>query len=101
MKTSDILKWIITESVNGEFLNTIHVPEEGEEEWEQNETWWLNTMGGLPPSAIPSGNYLYYYESAIPNRIHTNEKMFKPDAEIELSEHDGFDYIYLYKLNDE
>lgn len=99
MKASDILTWIVNDSVNGEFLGKIHVPEEGEESWEQNESWWLETFGGLPPKPIPSGTYLYYYESSIATFIHTTEKSFAPDAQIELSEQNGFDYIFLYKID--
>lgn len=41
MKAKDILRWIINESIEGEYLNTIDVPNEGDESWEQNESWWL------------------------------------------------------------
>lgn len=99
MKASDILTWIVNDSVNGEFLGKIHVPDNGEESWEQNESWWLETFGGLPPKPIPSGTYLYYYESSIATFIHTTEQSFAPDAQIELSEQNGFDYIFLYKID--
>lgn len=49
---------------------------------------------------IAAGKYLYYYNSAIDKAIHTTEKAFEPDAQVELSVEDGFDYIYLYKLED-
>ena len=100
MKAKDILRWIINESIEGEYLNTIDVPNDGDESWEQNESWWLETFGGLPPMPIAAGKYLYYYDSAICEAIHTTEKTFKPDAQVELSVEDGFDYIYLYKLED-
>lgn len=100
MKAKDILRWIINESIEGEYLNTIDVPNEGDESWEQNETWWLETFGGLPPMPIAAGKYLYYYYSTKSEAIHTKEKTFEPDAQVELGIADDFDYIYLYKLED-
>lgn len=97
MKATEILKWITEESINGEFLNTVNVPAEGEQPWNQNEMWWLGMFGGMPAGPIEQGEYLYYYRSAIPDKIHTNERgYFEPDEEIELVGDN--DYIYLYKL---
>ena len=102
MKAKDILKWICRESINGEFLNLIEVPKEGDNEWEQNEDWWNDTLGACPPFAIPSGTYLFYYASSgidagIPNASGRWEDV---DQEIEIPTDRGFDYIYLYKLED-
>lgn len=99
MKAIDILEWIVKESINGEFLNLVDVPEEGNEEWEQNEGWWLNQFGMYPPCPIEKGKYLYYYTSAIDEEI-DNGCYVQPDATIELSDEHGFDYIYLYKVED-
>ena len=99
MRAKDILRWIINESIEGEYLSTIDVPNEGDESWEQNETWWLEAFDGVPPMPI-AGKYLYYYDSAISEAIHIMGKTFKPDAQIELSFDNGLDYIYLYKLED-
>lgn len=99
MKATEILEWIVKESINGEFLNFVDVPEEGNEEWEQNEGWWLNQFGMYPPCPIEKGKYLYYYTSAIDEEI-DNGCYVQPDATIELSDEHGFDYIYLYKVED-
>lgn len=100
MKAIEILEWIVKDSINGEFLNLVDVPEEGNEEWEQNEEWWNNWCGSCPPSPIPSGRYLYYYQSAICDTIYFNGQFHEPDAQIELPCEDGYDYIYLYKVED-
>lgn len=101
MKTKDILEWVVGESINGEFLNFVNVPEEGENEWEQNEEWWNNMFGACPPHSIPAGRYLYYYDSSYPYAIHYEGKScFNPDVQIEIPVDDGFDYIYLYKVEE-
>lgn len=102
MKAIDVLKWICDASIEGELLNIVDVPEEGNEEWEQNKEWWYNTFGNCPPHAISSGRYLYYYQSSgidagIPN---SRGQWEDTDAEIEIPTEGGFDYIYLYKLED-
>ena len=97
-----ILNWICRESINGEFLNMIDVPKEGEYEWEQNEAWWLNNFGTLPPEAIPEGRYIYYYTSQIPDEVEDIFGMtFYPDCVMELCNSGtacDYDYIYMYKL---
>lgn len=50
MKAKEILDWIIKESINGEILHYIDVPEQGDAEWEQNENWWWNMLRSLPPA---------------------------------------------------
>lgn len=100
MKAIQILEWIIKESIEGEFLNFVDVPEEGENEWQQNEEWWNAWCGGCPPYPIPSGRYLYYYQSAICDTIYFNGQYHKPDAQIEIPTDNGFDYIYLYKVEE-
>ena len=52
-----------------------------------------------PPCPIEKGKYLYYYTSAIDEEI-DNGCYVQPDATIELSDEHGFDYIYLYKVED-
>lgn len=101
MKAKDILKWVVDESINGEYLNTVIVPTEGEQPWEQNEQWWMDMFGAYPTGPIEDGEYLYLYSSDIPDGICTDAFGYaEPDAEIELPLEHGFDYIYLYKLED-
>lgn len=101
MKTLEALKWICRECINGEDLNLLDVPEEGEREWQQNEEWWVSTLGGYPPCPIPEGLYLCYFLSMVGADI-TDEygNVILPDAQIEIcgTGENGFDYIYLYKL---
>lgn len=91
MKATEILEWIVKESINGEFLNLVDIPEEGGKEWQQNEEWWYDWCGSCPPHSIPSGKYLYYYTSAISEICNV-----QPDATIEFPNED----IYLYKVED-
>lgn len=104
MKAKDILEWICRESINGDYLNVVDVPEEGENEWEQNEEWWYNHFGMCPPFPVVSGKYLYFYASQVfPNVYDSNGCECDADAQIELPNEDnmwGYDYINLYKLED-
>jgi len=100
MKATEILEWIIRESIEGDFLNYVDVPEEGENELQQNEEWWTMWCGNYPPHPIPSGRYLYYYQSAVCDTIYFNGQHHAPDAQIEIPDENGFDYIYLYKIEE-
>lgn len=99
MKAIKILEWICNESIEGEHLNIVEVPEEGKESWQQNEDWWIAMFGMYPPSPVAPGRYLYYYTSAICDEIDTGSYV-PADASIELPTENGFDYIYLYLLEE-
>ncbi len=100
MKAKQILEWIVKESVNGEFLNFLEVPDEGTEEWEQNEEWWISQLGATPPAAIQAGRYLYYYSDQLEMIDYDGQmqKCFTPDVIIE-SVSDNC-YIFLYRMED-
>ena len=102
MKAIDILDWIIRQSVEGEILNIVVVPEEGEHSWEQNEEWWTQMFGNFPSSPAPAGTYLYYYRSSFYDEYITDNNGYikTPDVKIEIPTDSDFDYIYLYKLED-
>lgn len=101
MKAIEILKWICRESINGELLNTVDVPEEGDSEWEQNEGWWKNMFGNEPGSPLSKGTYLYFYDCDVEHTIKDSKGAYvAPDALIEISKDDNFEYIYLYKVED-
>jgi len=89
MKATELLNWICRESISGEHLGIVDVPEEGYGEWEQNEGWWNEYFGGCPPYPVPEGRYLYYYTSQVSDYI-------TPDAEIEFAD----DSIYLHRIED-
>lgn len=96
MKVITILEWVIEESICGEQIGIVDVPEEGDGVCDQNEEWWCAMFGNYPPSPIPSGKYLYYYESQIDTIIdHT-----QPDTQIEIPTAIVFDYINLYKIEE-
>ena len=97
MKAITILDWVIEESICGEQIGIVDVPEEGDNEWQQNEEWWRTMFGNCPPSPMPSGKYLYYYESQISNIINYEQQ----DAQIEIPTVSGFDYINLYKIEEQ
>lgn len=96
MKANVILDWIIRESIQGEFLGVIDVPDEGDEFCPQDEEWWWDSFGALPPAPIPAGKYLYYHTSQISDEINNDNGYHSPDAEIE----DGDGSYYLYKIDD-
>ncbi len=92
MDIGNILSWIVDKSIDGEYLGIIDVPEEGSEDYEQNEKWWMRTIGECPPRSIPSGKYLYFYTDCISCYDIPD---FQPDAEIDSY---GGVSIYLYKI---
>lgn len=91
MDIGNILAWIVNKSISGAYLNIIDVPEEGDEDYEQNEEWWMQTLGACPPRSIPSGKYLCFYADCYYDFDYPEEQ---PDSEIE----NGDDKIYLYKI---
>lgn len=102
MKAIEILKWIVGECISGEDLIIIDIPEEGDNEWEQNEEWWNHLVGGCPPHAIKAGRYICFYQSSGLESSIQDEHGFliDADAEIEIPDENGFDYFYLYRLED-
>lgn len=101
MKAIEFLNWIVGHSIEGKLLNIVVVPNEGEYSWEQNEEWWTQMFGNYPPCQVEEGGYLYYYKSQIDEYItDANGNIKEPEVTIELPTDSGFDYIYLYKLED-
>ena len=101
MKAKQILEWIVSESVSGEDLGFVDVPDENDAFTPQNEEWWLNFCGGLPPKAIPAGHYLYYYREQYDEITDEHGNIMEPDAEVELSGNNGyFSPMYLYLIED-
>lgn len=56
MKAIDILKWVVDNGIDGKSLHFIQVPDERL----QTEDWWWDNVGGLSPSPIKSGLYIYF-----------------------------------------
>lgn len=102
MKANEVLEWICKYDINGKDLRMVDVPEEGENEWEQNEEWWYNEIGNTPACSIPSGRYLYYYESDMETYDMYDERgaYVEPDAMIEMPVEHGFDYVYFYRIEE-
>jgi hypothetical protein len=105
MKAIELLDWIVRDSINGEFLGTIEVPCKEE----QTEEWWIDTFGGVPPHSrgvpphsISEGKYLYFYESQLPSaEVHDMRNAYvAPDTIVELPTDSGFDYIFLYMIEE-
>lgn len=100
MKAKDLLDWLCQSSMDCKNVNTIIVPNEGEGESEQNEDWWFDMFGGVPPCAANAGKYLYYYDSVHPYAVLINGECYAPDVTVEIPTDDGFDYAYLYEIED-
>lgn len=101
MKAKEILKWICKESIEGEYLNIIDIPDENDEWNPQTEEWWTNQFGALPPAPVPAGEYLYYYRcdgGACDWITDEHGNNCQPDVEVEVVE--TGDSIYLYRLED-
>lgn len=73
----------------------INVPEVGDGEDEQNEDWWINNAGGVPPSSIPAGVYVCVVNSWLSDA----SGVIRPDAEVELFGY-GWNVLNLYKIED-
>lgn len=56
MNAINILKWVVDNGIDGKSLHFIQVPDERL----QTEDWWWDNVGGLPPSPIRSGLYIYF-----------------------------------------
>ena len=98
MKAKEILEWAVRNSINFEDFHLIDVPSVIDPYTPQDEEWWNDMVGACPPSSIQEGKYLLYYKSSY-DEINFNgdtERVFQPDAEIELSD----DTLYLYLIED-
>lgn len=99
MKYKEVLEWIVKQSINGEFLNFVEVPDEYDEFTPQTEEWWQNFCGACPPAPIAAGKYLYYYDDSIDSHIENESGVCQfPDAEVEVEA--GKSYINFYLLED-
>lgn len=99
MKAIDILKSIACRDYKENDLQFIYVPEEGTEEWEQNEEWWWNEVGALPPKPIESGTYVYFNPNQVEFTMY--DKYYtevEPDVMVELT---YMEYLYFYKVEEE
>lgn len=96
MKTIDIFNWFVVNSINGEFLSIIDVPEEASDEW------WEFRFVSHPKQKVVKGTYLYYYASQICDDIKDEfGNVIEPDAKIEICNTDDmydYDVVLLYKM---
>lgn len=98
MKTIDVLKSIACCDYKENDLQIVYVPKEGENEWEQNEDWWMREIGAMPPSPIESGTYVYFNPNHVEFTMYDKYyEVVEPDAEVELT---YMEYLYFYKLED-
>ena len=98
MKKSKILDWILDNNINPILLQRINVPEEGDEEYQQNEEWWIDIFGATPSAPVMPGKYFYFYAS----RVVADELEY--DAQIEVCNEDtmfGYDYINFIRIEEE
>ena len=102
MKASYLLECLIASNINCAHVGVINVPEEGEKEWEQNEGWWQEHFGNYPPCPISDGKYMYFCESDMEQCDLYDERgaYYAPDTTIEIPVEHGFDYIYLFKIDE-
>ena len=96
MKAIDVLDCILYMGASGEDFTRIEVPAEDDEWTPQNEEWWLNEIGGYPPTAIEKGIYLVYFPNDARDWLQTDMRHFMPDATVEV----GDSVFYLYKLEE-
>ena len=97
MKAKEILKWMLRESVECELVNILDVPAEDDEFSPQDEEWWQNMLGAIPPAPLPSGEYVYYWRNSYDEIKDEHGNIVEPDATIEDYDHDD---IFLYRLED-
>lgn len=104
MKAIQAFEWAVKTSINFEYIGIIEVPEEGDDEWQQNEAWWVNQFGSVPPAPVASGLYMYFYASQIADDVRDERgAIIEPDTQIELCNDDtayGYDYINLYLIEE-
>ena len=73
--------------------DVLNVPEEGEGENLQNEDWWIENVGGLPPASIPAGDYVCVFDTMLEDET----KTYQPDAQVEMFGSDS-EVLNLYKI---
>lgn len=102
MKASFILEWIIGYDISGDKLETIDVPDANDEFEPQNEAWWIERLGGLPPAPIPAGHYLCYSREDYDEIADEHGNIELPDAEVETPGNNGyFRPMYLYRIDED
>ena len=98
MKAIDLLEWVVSESISGEDLLILNIPQDADDEW------FVNALGNKPDKKLTEGKYLLYYESSLGIEwIVTRFGKQEPDATIDAGYTDAkecWDYIHLYKLED-
>lgn len=105
MKAINVLEWIVNQSINGEYLNFVDIPQEGVHVGEQNNDWWMNMFGGIPNTRVEAGRYLYLFVTDMCSYDDAcGFNPFDPDFYIELSgdENSMFDteFINFFKMED-
>lgn len=103
MKAMSILLWICRESFSGEDLIITDVPEQGAEEWEQNEGWWQHQIGAVPERMAPAGKYLTihegrYFDNADSYMYDDDYKRVEPD--VTLTFEDDGKHVWLYRIDE-
>lgn len=103
MKAKEILKCILWASET-EGSGTVNVPSENDEFTPQNEAWWLNHFGAMPPAPLPEGEYFYRYTigTSSDDWLYDGYKRFEPDgiAEVGVNSYGETDYILFYRIED-
>ena len=74
--------------------DVLNVPEEGEGENLQNEDWWIENVGGLPPASIPAGSYVCVLDMMLSDAA----QVYQPDAQVEMFGSDS-EVLNLYKID--
>jgi hypothetical protein len=98
MKATEILEWIVRESIEGEDLLLIDVPSVDDEDVPQDDEWWYNMIGESPEEMVDAGRYLVLYPNDARDFICTSTKEYVPDATILFN--DGETIVYLYKVEE-
>ena len=103
MKATTLLLWICRENATGEDMLMVDVPEVGEKESEQNESWWNNQFGLVPKKMAPAGKYMAISETKYFNNKDSyvyDEDYNKIEPDVELTFDDGGHHQWLYRLED-
>lgn len=95
MKAKEILECVMYLGLNGEDLTKIEVPSVDDEYTPQNEEWWQNEIGAIPPQPLESGTYIVFFSCY--DGLRNAYKRYEEDAEVMDNENCP---IYIYKLED-
>ena len=95
MKATELLRWIVNESVSTEPMDFVTIDEHFSFE---------RYFGYVPEKPVPMGDYLYLYSDCVPvnalDRLPDLEEQYQITTDFTDRSNGGLVFIYLFKLDE-